>query len=143
MSQIDEKLNSHRASDNSIDIINLNETDLTYEKQEFADKIEYDYQEDNEMSIHYFCSMCPASFDKKSSLFFHFTVMHEKPKTGKNLDCDICDAHFPFESKLKRHMKNVHEKSKPFKLKPHGCKGQLILKCPFGIILTKIPTKIL
>ena len=39
MSQNDEKLNSHRVSDNSIELINLNETDLTYEKQEFADNI--------------------------------------------------------------------------------------------------------
>ena len=119
--QNDEKLNSHRATENSTDFCNLNETNLSDEKQEITDKIEHDYQEDNEISIHYFCSMCPTSFGKKSSLFQHFTVKHEKPKTRK-WNCDICNTHFRSESKLKRHMEIVHEKSKPSKSKPHGCK---------------------
>ena len=122
--QNDEELNSHRA-DNSIEFFNLYETNLADEKQEIADKIEYDYPGDNEISIHYFCSMCPASFDKKSSLFQHFTVKHEKPSTRK-WSCCTCNSHFRSESKLKRHMEIVHEKSKPSKSKPHGrkeCKG--------------------
>merc|ERR1719483_1372795 len=83
VSQNYENLNSQRASDNSTEFCNLNETNLTDEKQQFTDKIEHDYQGDNEISIHYFCSMCPANFDKKSSLFHHFTVKHEKPTTRK------------------------------------------------------------
>ena len=121
VSQNDEILNSHRATENSIEFCNLYETNLTDEKQEITEEIEHDYQGDNEISIHYFCSMCPASFDKKSSLFQHFTVKHEKPTTRK-WNCNICNSYFRSESKLKRHMEIVHEKSKPSKLKPHGCK---------------------
>ena len=121
VSQNDEKLNSHRATENSNDFCNLYQTNLTDEKQEITEMIEHDYQGDNEISIHYFCSMCPASFDKKSSLFQHFTVKHEKPTTRK-WNCYTCNSHFRSESKLKRHMEIFHEKSNPSKSKPHGCK---------------------
>ena len=108
-----EHLNSHRATENSNEFFNLYETNLADEKQEFSDKIEYDCQGDNEISIHYFCSMCPASFDKKSSLFQHFTVMHEKPKTKpsklKPHGCKECKGTYKTKLSLKKHIKNVHQ----------------------------------
>ena len=113
LSQNDEKLKSQRATENSNEFFNLYETNLTDEKQEFTEKIEHDYQGDNEISIHYFCSMCPASFDKKSSLFQHFTVMHEKPKTRptklKPHGCKECKGTYKTKLSLKKHIKNVHQ----------------------------------
>ena len=88
---------------------------LTGEKGECGYQSE---QENNETSIFYFCSMCPANFDEKSSLFKHFTAMHE---TTKVLECDICNSQFRFESKLKRHVKTVHEKLKPFSCPKDSC----------------------
>ena len=127
--QNDEELNSHRA-DNSIEFFNLYETNLADEKQEFTDKIEHDCQGDNEISIHYFCSMCPASFDKKSSLFQHFTVMHEKPKTRpsklKPHGCKECKGTFKTKLSLKKHIKTVHQNLTKFSCEE--CKATFGLK---------------
>ena len=87
---------------------------LIDEKGELNNKIEHDFQEDNETSIFYACSMCPDNLDKKSNLFIHFTAIHEETK---KLDCDICNSYFRCESELKRHVNSVHEK-----LKPLACK---------------------
>ena len=62
----DEKLDETKTFDNSNDNSNFQSVNLTGEKGEFGDQSE---QENNETSIFYFCSMCPANFDEKSSLF--------------------------------------------------------------------------
>ena len=95
----------------TIDNFNDNSNFQSDEKGEFGDQSE---QENNEISIIYFCSMCPDNFDEKSSLFKHFTAVHEKIK---KLDCDICNSHFRIESQLKIHKKTVHEKLKPYECK--------------------------
>ena len=107
----DEKLDEIKTFDDFNDNSNFQSVNLTDEKGEFRNQGE---QEDNEVSIVYFCSMCPAIFDEKSSLFEHFTAMHE---TIKKLDCDICNSHFRIESQLKIHVKTVHEKLKRFECK--------------------------
>ena len=112
------KLDEIEPYDDFNDNSNFHSVNLTDEIGEFRDQSE---QENDEISIMYFCSMCPDSFSKKSSLFQHFTVKHEKPKPRK-WNCDICNSHFLSESKLKRHMEIVHEKLKMSKSKPHGCK---------------------
>ena len=113
----EEKLDENKISENWNDCYNSQSAlgvNLINEKQEITDKIEQDYQKDNEISILYLCSMCPTIFEKKSSLFGHFTAIHEETK---KLDCDICNSHFRSESKLKRHVKSFHEKLKPFACK--------------------------
>ena len=50
------------------------------EKDELNNKIEHDFQEDNETSIFYACSMCPAYFDEKSNLFINFMAIHEETR---------------------------------------------------------------
>ena len=107
----DEKSDEIKTFDNFNDNSNFQSVNLTDEKGEFGDQSE---QENNETSIIYFCSMCPDNFDEKSSLFKHFTAMHE---TIKKLDCDICNSHFRIESQLKIHKKTVHEKLKPYECK--------------------------
>ena len=65
------KLMSENQSDycNSQSALGVN---LIDEKGKLNNKIEHDFQEDNEASIIYACSMCPANFDEKSNLFNHF-----------------------------------------------------------------------
>ena len=104
----DEKLNDIKTFDNFNGNSNFHSVNLTDDKGEFGDQSE---QENNETSMIYFCAICPANFKKKSSLFGHFTAMHEK---SKRLDCEICNSHFRFESSLERHMRTVHEKLKLF-----------------------------
>ena len=104
----DDKSNRFETFENSNDFWNFLSGNMTGEDQEILDEINPEYQENDETLIYYACAMCPANFEKKSSLFGHFTAMHEK--TTK-LDCKICNSHFRFESMLKRHIKLVHEKS--------------------------------
>ena len=100
-----EKLDDIKTFDDFNDNSNFQSVILT---GEFGDQSE---QENNESSIIYFCAMCPANFKKKSSLFGHFTAMHENTK---KLHCEICNSHFLIERSLKRHMNLVHEKLKSY-----------------------------
>ena len=105
---VDETKMSENQSDycNSQSALGVN---LIDEKDELNNKIEHDFQEDNETSIIYACSMCLANFDEKSNLFIHFTAIPEK-----KLDFDICNSHFRCESELKRHVNSVCINLKPF-----------------------------
>ena len=85
VSKNDEKLNSHRATENSIEFCNLYETNLTDEKQEITEEIEHGYQGDNEISIHYFCSMCPASLIKNQH--YHLQVEANSKKIVQKNRC--------------------------------------------------------
>ena len=107
----DDKSNRFETFENSNDFWNFLSGNMTGEDQEITDEINPDYQENNETLIYYACAMCPANFEKKSSLFGHFTAMHEKTK---KLDCEICNSHFQIESSLKRHMNLVHEELRSF-----------------------------
>ena len=63
----EEKTNGTEMSENLYDYCNYQ---LPNEKGKLNNKIEHDIQEDNETSIIYACSMCPANFDKKSNCLF-------------------------------------------------------------------------
>ena len=58
------------------------------------------------------CKICHTSFEVKTNLKKHITVVHEGRKLTK---CSICDATFKSKHNLKRHIDAVHEEKKPFK----------------------------
>ena len=88
---------------------------MTGEDQEITDEINPEYQENNETLIYYACAMCPANFEKKSSLFGHFTAMHEKTKKFNPFKCSICGGGFTQKKSMQVHIATVDEGQKPFK----------------------------
>ena len=77
--------------------------------------------------IRFQCPYCEKTYCGSKPLQDHIVLKHEK---SPKFQCEICQGRYPSEVIFREHMKRVH------------AKGQIISKCPFGVIVwTKIPTK--
>jgi uncharacterized Zn-finger protein len=81
-------------------------------------KLQADFEEkkgkikmEKESKTIYYCSICNASFARKSNLKHHIESTHE----SKKYNCPICNSSFTKKGMLKRHIESIHEGEKPFK----------------------------
>ena len=81
-------------------------------------KLQADFEEkkgkikmEKESKTIYYCSICNASFVRKSNLKHHIESTHER----KKYNCPICNSSFTKKGILKRHIESIHEGEKPFK----------------------------
>ena len=77
--------------------------------------------------IRFQCPYCEKTYCGSKPLQDHIVLKHEK---SPKFQCEICQGRYPSEVIFREHMKRVH------------AKGQMISKCPFGVIVwTIIPMK--
>ena len=90
----DDKSNMFENFENSNVFDDFLSVNMTGEDQDITNEINPNYQENKETLIYYACAMYPANFEKKSSLFGHFTAMHEKTEKFNPFKCSICGGGF-------------------------------------------------
>ena len=76
----------------------------------FKANVNYDFIEDMDKIIELSCDQCDQTFNRRSNLARHISVVHDKDKTSKkSFMCTFCEKEFARKDALSQHIKSKHK----------------------------------